>query len=251
MGKLAMLSKITSRFIVPLRQRFKESKNKKILALALFLITAVSVGALALKSDKDGDGRVTSDEEGFEKLVIPEREQAFFELQTEKLRKFGIIPQENFVLKTQQPISLEFLNSILTTSEGYVVEQIGDQEFRIKNRKLLGLDQPLTITLNTVGKEIGGYTFDRNYSWSFQSQGKFRVVSTIPGNEKTKVPLNTGIEIIFNQDDFADHAGWTSIHQHRGPDVDDHARPLHHAHRYAGNTHRDYFEFQVRACCGS
>ena len=204
MGKLAMLSKITSRFIVPLRQRFNESKNKKILALALFLITAVSVGALALKSDKDGDGRVTSDEEGFEKLVIPEREQAFFELQTEKLRKFGIIPQENFVLKTQQPISLEFLNSILTTSEGYVVEQIGDQEFRIKNRKLLGLDQPLTITLNTVGKEIGGYTFDRNYSWSFQSQGKFRVVSTIPGNEKTKVPLNTGIEIIFNQDDFAD-----------------------------------------------
>src|SRR3990170_8009993 len=181
-------------------------RRKKFLILGIlgvFILTSVFI-LIQRKGKEKAEKLITSKDDGFEKLVIPERDKPFFELQTDEVRKFGILPQDNFVLKTQNPVSLEFINSILTTSENFVVEQVGDQEFRIKNSKFLGLDQPLTVSLDTEGKEVGGYTLDRDYSWSFQSQGKFRVVSTIPGNQKTKVPLNTGIEIVFSQDDFSD-----------------------------------------------
>ena len=56
----------------------------------------------------------------------------------------------------------------------------------------------------------------RNYNWSFQAQGKFNVTSTIPGNEKAEVPLNTGIEFVFSQDGLGSPNGFIEI----SPDID-------------------------------
>ena len=197
-----MLTQLVAKVKNRLPQNFNKKKLLLILSLLIFTIT-LGIFYL-LNGNKDKEILITTKDDGFEKLVIPELDKPFFELQTEKDRKFGILPQENFILKLQQPLSLEFLNSVLTTSENFTLEQINENEYKIKNKIFLSLDQPLIIALDTEGKEVGGYTFDRDYSWSFQSQGKFRVVSTIPGNEKTKVPLNTGIEIVFSQDDFSD-----------------------------------------------
>jgi len=41
-------------------------------------------------------------------------------------------------------------------------------------------------------------------SWAYRVQGPVAVLSTIPGDETTGVPVNTGIEVAFNQEEVAD-----------------------------------------------
>ncbi|NBT37108.1 MAG: hypothetical protein EBT21_03155, partial [Actinobacteria bacterium] len=43
-----------------------------------------------------------------------------------------------------------------------------------------------------------GTAATRDYNWAFQVKGDFRVVSTIPGDRASGVPLDTGIEFDFN-----------------------------------------------------
>jgi hypothetical protein len=48
-------------------------------------------------------------------------------------------------------------------------------------------------------------------SWAFHVRGPVAVINTIPGNATTDVPLRTGIEITFDQEDVADMADHFSI----------------------------------------
>jgi hypothetical protein len=48
-------------------------------------------------------------------------------------------------------------------------------------------------------------------SWAFQSRAPLHVVSTLPGNGSTAVPIDTGIEVTFDQDGAADMAPFFSI----------------------------------------
>jgi len=41
---------------------------------------------------------------------------------------------------------------------------------------------------------------DHKYSWAFQVESTFQVISSFPGDQASDVPLNTGIEITFNRD---------------------------------------------------
>ncbi|MBN1168467.1 Ig-like domain-containing protein [Candidatus Woesebacteria bacterium] len=190
---------------------FKNLKNKKYLVVLLVLILFIGLVALKNRPSKksiqvrqEEQEEITSEDDGFEKVVIPEREQPFFKLETKEVRRFGILPAEDFVLKTIEPVTASYIRSVIEDPENFSIEETGDKEITIKNRNALDLDEPISIVLNTQGQQLGGYTFDRNYSWAFQAQGKFAVASTVPGNEKTQVPVNTGIEITFNQDDFKD-----------------------------------------------
>ena len=47
--------------------------------------------------------------------------------------------------------------------------------------------------------------------WDFRTGGPLHVVSTLPGNETTRVPLDTGIELEFDQDGVSDIAQSFSI----------------------------------------
>jgi hypothetical protein len=47
--------------------------------------------------------------------------------------------------------------------------------------------------------------------WAFQTQAPVRVVSTVPGDRASGVPLDTGIEVTFDQDGVEDAAGHVSI----------------------------------------
>ncbi|HET9346777.1 MAG TPA: Ig-like domain-containing protein [Candidatus Limnocylindrales bacterium] len=48
--------------------------------------------------------------------------------------------------------------------------------------------------------ELAGGSGQLLDSWAFQARQGVRVVGTIPGNEETSIPLDTGIEITFDQD---------------------------------------------------
>lgn len=198
-------------------ESIKKPENRKIvIAVILVLITgifAVVTSCLKSKSliQNKNESLLTSKIDGFNKLNVPERDQTFFKLKTKEVRKFGILPREEFILESIKPITASYVESIISDSEKYLIEQKSEKEIVIRNKNPLDFDQPILITLNSDGKELEGYNFDRNYNWAFQAQGKFRVVSTIPGNEKTNVPINTGIEITFSQDGFKDPVDYIQI----------------------------------------
>jgi hypothetical protein len=75
---------------------------------------------------------------------------------------------------------------------------------------ILRPEQPLTpgtvyrFSLRGAGGEIQG-------SWAFRVRSPLRVLSTIPGNETTNVPVERGIEFAFDQEGAADIAPYFSI----------------------------------------
>jgi hypothetical protein len=48
-------------------------------------------------------------------------------------------------------------------------------------------------------------------SWAFQSRAPLHIVNTLPGDQTTEVPIDTGIEVTFDQDGAADMARFFSI----------------------------------------
>ncbi len=206
-----------------LKTKFKEKwmkipKKLKIISVALSIILVSITVLSSLKNIKPGDlkniGRkeVSVAEFGdWQKMVIPQRQKPFFTLAATTLSKYGILPNEVLVLKTEKPFDINLIKESIIANVPIAVSALTNQEFKITPQRNLGLEEVLSVKLNVEDKEFEGYKFDRDYSWAYQSQGKFRVVSSIPGDKKTEVPVNTGIEIAFSQDDFKDPTAFISV----------------------------------------
>ena len=66
-------------------------------------------------------------------------------------------------------------------------------------------------------------------SWAFQARAPLHVVSVLPGDKTTGVPVTTGIEVTFDQDAAADMGPFFTISPAVGGRFERHARPPHHA----------------------
>ncbi|MFC1790502.1 alpha-2-macroglobulin family protein, partial [Patescibacteria group bacterium] len=147
----------------------------------------------------------------FVRLEIPAREAPFFTLEPKSVSKFGILPQQEFILKTRERFEADLVKDHLKSTVPVKIVPQGDRELIISPQNQLGIDQVFKVELLTKGLNLGGHQFDRHYKWAFQTQGEFRVVSHLPGDKKTKVPLDTGIEIVFSQDDYQEPEAFLDI----------------------------------------
>lgn len=213
-GKLgSVLSKVKTAW-----QRLPRKYKIPIVASSGILIVLLSVSFLTLiksgklselvRRDADFDFAQFGD---WKKLEIPQREKPFFTLAATTVSKHGILPKEVFVLKSREPVDEVFVKNNIKASVPVRVASISKSEYKITPDQNLGLDQVITLELDIEDKDFEGHKFDRDYSWAYQTQGKFRVVSSIPGDKKTEVPVNTGVEIVFSQDDFNNPEPFISI----------------------------------------
>src|SRR3990172_2943833 len=183
-----------------------------IVALSMLTIALVKNGGEALK--RYGPRKFEMEIANFgdwKKLVIPQRQKPFFTLAASTTSKYGILPNENFILKTESPIGVNFIKNNIASSTPVNIVSLSNNEFKITPQKNLGLEEVITLSLGVKDKSVNTFNFDRDYSWVYQTQGKFRVVSSIPGDKKSQVPINTGVEIVFNQDNFNDPTPYLSI----------------------------------------
>lgn len=156
-------------------------------------------------------GQLPQDAGNWQRLLIPQRQSPFFTMTTYQEKKFGILPDEKLILQLEKPLDQAFIEENLESSIPVTVKASDNNTYEITPANKVGLDQLISLKLNVKDKSNQDSTFDRDYSWAFQTQGKFRIVSSIPGNEKTNVPVNTGIEIVFSQDDYQDPSNFISI----------------------------------------
>lgn len=174
-----------------------------VVGLIIFVVTGGDVKDLARKT--------VSPDDSWNKLVIPQRESPFFTLNPKSKSLFGILPKEVFVLTTKELVSLEFISQNIESSKPVYITQKSSTEYEITTQSSMGLAEAVNIRLDVEDKEYGGHTFDRDYGWAYQVQEKFEAVTSIPGDKKTEVPVNSGIEIVFNQDGFEDPTRFLEI----------------------------------------
>ncbi|HEY3367161.1 MAG TPA: Ig-like domain-containing protein [Symbiobacteriaceae bacterium] len=82
-------------------------------------------------------------------------------------------------------------------------------ELRVEKADLLGKEYKITPAGSLEAGRIYNFRLatdplSRPYQWSFQTKANFRILGTLPRNQATGVPVNTGIEINFSHDSYAD-----------------------------------------------
>ncbi len=180
-------------------QRLKEwwsnaSKAKKItIGLLSLLLIASLVYALVYFLNKP-KSKLT-DDGNWEKLEVPGRPKSSFVLTPKIDKKYGISAKETFVLVTTSPFDVETINKNIISSKPVKVVQKSDNEFEITPVSKLDPDETISIEIKQD---------DKSYDWAFQVAPKLKIVDSLPRNEAINVPVNAGIEIIFNTDSYED-----------------------------------------------
>lgn len=83
------------------------------------------------------------------------------------------------------------------------VEKAGAGEYTVEPVHALDRGRVYQLTIATAIETEEG-TKSREFSWAFQTKDAFRVLTSIPGDQSSRVPVNTGIEFTFSRDGFAD-----------------------------------------------
>lgn len=133
-----------------------------------------------------------------------EEAEGLFELVALNETANGVHPSTTFELRTKAQTTVEKIKENLTFKPkvAFAVEKTSDTTYRITPEKNLDAGDMLTARLNVTFQTDSGGTQARAYSWAYQVQEEFQVVSTLPRNTSTNVPVDTGVEITFS------HAGF-------------------------------------------
>lgn len=120
---------------------------------------------------------------------------ASFELTAEQTTKDGIETTSSFILTSSSKLTTYQIKQIVKFSPEveFSVDSIGDKRYRITPKGNLGENQIYNVSI-----EEG--PADHDYSWAYQIKANFQVISTLPGNRGTDVPVATGIEINLNRE---------------------------------------------------
>ena len=213
-----LLTKLKTKFAV-LDKKQKTGIGIVALSFVVVLILVVSVVNKKYGSVTNfirrGLGLPTTNQplanDGFTKLQIPQRQPPFFTLTPANNSRYGILPGEKFVLKTEKEVNQDFLRSHLTSSTPVTITKVGNTEYKLTPTQTIEPGGLFSVSLPVNNQDVSGITLDRNYGWTFQAQEKFKITGSIPGNEAKDVPVNTGIEIVFSQDDYQDPKGYLEI----------------------------------------
>ncbi|OGB90061.1 hypothetical protein A2625_01850 [candidate division WOR-1 bacterium RIFCSPHIGHO2_01_FULL_53_15] len=109
---------------------------------------------------------------------------------------YGIDIDAVFILKSEKRISTRDVKKIIKFDPevDYDVLAIDGREFILKPRA--GLERNKVYKISMAIK---------NRNWAFQAREKFKVVGTLPRDEATDIPLNSGIELNFNFSEYKDY----------------------------------------------
>jgi hypothetical protein len=119
----------------------------------------------------------------------------------------GVDAKAGFVLTTSQPLNAGQVKAALAPSPVVAlnVEEKSAREFKITPAQDLPQDSLLKFVFRSPdsGAVLG--------SWAYQVQAPLRIVSTIPADQRTFVPIDTGIELTFSSDEVLNPQAGFSI----------------------------------------
>jgi alpha-2-macroglobulin len=119
----------------------------------------------------------------------------------------GVDPAGSFLLTSDKPLKLETVQAELTVQPAVPLKVAArsSREFVVQPARTLDANRVYRFRLAPAAG------VSRPYQWSFQTRAAFRILSTLPRNRGDSVGVNTGIEITFSHENYADPSPLFSI----------------------------------------
>ncbi|OGG02269.1 hypothetical protein A2W14_00890, partial [Candidatus Gottesmanbacteria bacterium RBG_16_37_8] len=134
---------------------------------------------------------------------------ADFEVKATVEDSTGVDPESEFIIKSKSPLDIKGIKENLEIKPvfAYDLKAVNDREIKIKPKEKLTEGKVYRFNLaKTEEVRTGGVSF-----WSFGIKTPFKIVTTLPRDGATNVPLNTGIEVTFSFDGFEDPNNYFEI----------------------------------------
>lgn len=112
-----------------------------------------------------------------------------------------------FIIKSKTALSKDalLLHLHLNPDAAFELTQISDHEFRVTPKNTLKEKQVYNIQIDAAYKDESNATVERDFSFAFQVKNQFKLLSSIPGNQQTGVPTNSGIELTFSSENYSNY----------------------------------------------
>ena len=125
-----------------------------------------------------------------------------FSLIAEQEDSLGVAPSTSFILESKDEIQMDFLKRYLSTDIDveFELNKIDERHARIIFAKPLDQGQMVRFILSSQTPEADGTVRERPYAWAFQVKKAFQVLNSIPANYTSRVPLDSGIEVVFSHE---------------------------------------------------
>lgn len=111
----------------------------------------------------------------------------------------GVDPESAFLLTSNEPLTEEAVQEALNMEPAFpytLAKQDGGREYKIIPEDKLDPNKIYVLSFNGDGLN------QESQSWAFQTKAQFRVIRSLPGDQSSHVPVNTGIEIMFSHDNY-------------------------------------------------
>lgn len=153
-----------------------------------------------------------------------------FDMKASAIGSVGIAPDSHFILNTTAPLSPQVVAKYVkvdpafdfdvkeiaahSSTEGAVANNIANttdiasntiKSFEIVPKQALQADKIYTIQIDK------GPIASREFSWAYQVRAPFELISSLPANRGSDVPINTGIELTFNREDIINPSKYIEI----------------------------------------
>lgn len=172
------------------------------------------------------------------RLIIPEVHAAdAFALTVESQDKAGADTTTSFIVSSDLEVAADELQAHLkivpppedataVAPPSVVVEKLGAGRFRVKPSDELSPGKVYSLKLDTAVKKADGSLVAREFSWAVQTKPVFRVLSSVPGDRATYVPVDTGIEFTLSSEGWQDATSSFSIEPKVAGRFEAHGRSL-------------------------
>lgn len=144
----------------------------------------------------------------FSRLFINEvNAQDNFEVLATKSDTAGVDNDTAFIIKSKEAITdaAQLKSNIkLMPAVEFDLKKVSDHEFNVIPKVKLDDRKVYQLLIASSYINDNGLQVDRNFSWAFQVKEQFKILHTLPANQSVDVPVNTGIEVIFSNENFTD-----------------------------------------------
>ncbi|MDP2625084.1 MAG: polymorphic toxin-type HINT domain-containing protein [Candidatus Peregrinibacteria bacterium] len=131
-------------------------------------------------------------------LVSVAEAQDYYTMTPVESNETGVEANSSFKLTSEGDLDIEDIEKVisLTPAVELKFEQTSDNEIIIT--PIVELEDDTVYTFELAAQNIEDSPFKKEYTWAYEVSETFAISGTYPGDERTHIPVNSGIEVYFN-----------------------------------------------------
>ncbi len=159
---------------------------------------------------------------GFLKMAFETESKDEFKLKAEKEDALGVSADSAYILESKEALGEGAVKEHLKMEPdvSYALQKLSDTSWKILPEKILPPSTLLKVSLANLASS------GQMYSWAYQVKDNFKVLNSIPREQGTYVPVDSGVEITFTYDNFKDWQNYFEMSPSVAGSFEHHGRTL-------------------------